>query len=319
MRALTLLALLALLAALLAACADEPEPDATPTEPAWLTDRPENAHGYADETLARFRKLVEGDGWRNAAWNAQGTLEAVHEKTGLEFVLIPGGEFVMGSPATETDRDDDETQHKVTVPAFLLCKTECTQEAWVRGGGTNCSHFKGEGFPVEMVSWGECREWCDKDGLRLPSEAEWEYACRAGSTDAWCFGRDRSELAKHAWFYRNSGLRLLPESTSWDMWKVRGEWGCRTHEVGEKRPNAWGLHDCHGNVLEWCQDWYEGSYDRTPKDGSASTVGGSGNRVYRGGGLDDDALRCRSAGRYVHSPDGRSSYLGFRPAADLPR
>jgi formylglycine-generating enzyme required for sulfatase activity len=195
MRSTTLL--LALAMALCAACSDEPAPhDATPTGPAWLTDRPENAHAYADETLARFRTLVEGEGWRDPAWNAQGTLEAVHEKTGLAFVLIPAGSFLMGSPDTETNREDDETQHEVTVPAFLLCKTECTQAAWVRGGGSDSSHFKGDSLPVEEVSWDDCQAWCEKLGLRLPSEKEWEYACRAGTETAYWSGGDESDLAR---------------------------------------------------------------------------------------------------------------------------
>jgi formylglycine-generating enzyme required for sulfatase activity len=297
MRTLTLLALLA---ALIAACADEPAQDATSAEPAWLTDRPANAHPYPDETLARFRRLVEGAGWRDAAWNAQGTLEAVREKTGLTFVLVPGGAFMMGSPATEADRRENEKQHRVTVHAFLLCKTECTQWAWSIAGGVWRTWRVAAELPIEGEDWAGAHAWCLRAGLRLPSEAEWEYACRAGTTTAYWSGGDESDLARVGWY---------------------GEkFGERTHVVGEKdKPNPWGLHDVHGNVWEWCEDWYEESYDLTPKDGAAHAGSGSGYRVLRGGSWNSIAWFCRSTYRGMYSPGSRDNTLGFRPAADLPR
>jgi formylglycine-generating enzyme required for sulfatase activity len=303
--------LLVILAALFAACADEPAQDATTAGPTWLTDRPENAHPYADETLARFAKLVEGDGWRDAAWNAQGTLEPVHEKTGSTFVLIPAGSFLMGSPASEAGRLVTETQHEVTVPAFLLCKTECTQRAWVRGGGSNSSHSKGDSLPVECMSWDDCQGWCKKLGLRLPSESEWEYACRAGTETPFATGETlTTDQANYDGNYPYGGGR-------------KGEYRQRTVLAGSLPANSWGLHEMHGNVWEWCEDWYEESYeesyDKTPRDGSAHTASGSGFRVLRGGGLNDDAMACRSALRFRLSPGSRYGLTGFRPAADLPR
>jgi formylglycine-generating enzyme required for sulfatase activity len=301
------LILLALAVALCAACADEPAPDATPAEPTWLTQRPENAHPYADETLARFRKRVEGEGWRAAAWNVQGTLEAVHEKTGLAFVLIPAGSFLMGWPVSETGHWDDETQHKVTVPAFLLCKTEYTQAAWVRGGGSNNSRFDGEGLPVEMVSWENCREWCDVLGLRLPSESEWEYACRAGTETPFSTGETlTTDQANYDGDYPYAGGR-------------KGEYRERTVKAGSLSANPWGLHEMHGTVWEWCADWYEESYAKTPRDGSAHADSGSGIRVRRGGGWYDFARYCRSGIRSWRGPGLRYYDLGFRPAADLPK
>jgi formylglycine-generating enzyme required for sulfatase activity len=299
MRSTTLL--LALAMALCAACADEPAPEATPTGPAWLTQRPENAHAYADETLARFRMLVEGEGWRDPAWNAQGTLEAVHEKTGLTFVLIPGGKFKMGS----SDGDDDEKPvHDVTVPAFLLSKTECTQRAWDKLGQSDENHagiedrreWKGEDLPIEGVDWNACRTWCDAMSFRLPSESEWEYACRAGSTGKWCFGDDESKLKDYAEYEGNNDKQTRP--------------------VGGKKPNDWGLHDMHGNVWEWCLDVYA-SNDDTPTDGSAHAPSGSGLRFFRGGGWINLACGCRSADRLRSSPDDRDDVLGFRPAAEV--
>jgi formylglycine-generating enzyme required for sulfatase activity len=278
------LILFALLAALCVACADEPAQEATPSEPTWLTDRPENAHPYADETLMRFAKLVESDGWCDASWNEQGTLEVVHERTGLAFVLVPAGEFLMGFPEGEPNRSENDKQHPVTVSPFLLSRTECTQRAWVKGGGKNGSCFAGDDFPVEQVGWGECRWWCAKLGLRLPGESEWEYACRAGSTGMWCFGSDESKLGDYAVYEGNSSRQTRP--------------------VGGKMPNAWGLYDMHGNVWEWCEDVYAGGWNY---------------RVTRGGGWLSYPLVCRSATRLRWLPGRRYSRLGFRPAADLPR
>jgi formylglycine-generating enzyme required for sulfatase activity len=328
------LVIISLLAALCAACADEPAQDATPAEPTWLNDCPENTHPYANATLTRFRKLVEGVGWGDAAWNAQGTLETVHEKTGLTFVLIPAGEFMMGS---EDGNENERPVHMVQVPAFMLCKTECTQRAWVRGGGTNWSEFRGDSRPVERIGWDDCHAWREIVRLRLPSESEWEYACRAGSKGQWCFGEAETKLKEFGWYFINSGSRTLPAGTPRDPDKARGEWGCAPQPVGELKPNAFGIHDMHGNVSEWCQDWYEWSYEKTPLDGSAVSRpapdtdsdlysrilrishGPDYRSILRGGGWSSSATECRSAGRSVWTSSGGASVWGFRPAADLPR
>ena len=188
--------------------------------------------------------------------------------------------------------------HTVNLQPFLMCRTECTQEAWDRVGGSDDRKLLPiAGFPIESVSWRDCAVWCRKAGLRLPSEAEWEYACRAGTATAYCFGDEDSDLGEYAWYDGNS----------------RG----KTYPVGQRKPNAFGLYDMHGNVHEWCQDWYVGNYSRAPSDGSAYEGGGS-QRMVRGGYWLSLARGCRSAFRFMEEPSCRDQIIGFRPAASLP-
>jgi formylglycine-generating enzyme required for sulfatase activity len=152
--------------------------------------------------------------------------------------------------------------------------------------------------PVVNVSWNDAKAFCDwlggKEGktYRLPSEAQWEYACRAGNTTRYCFGDEESGLGEYAWYDKNSGSR--------------------THPVGQKRPNAFGLYDVHGNVCQWCADWYDDNYyEKSPTDDPAGPSTGT-DRVYRGGSRLDDARICRSAYRGKSAPGNRSDFLGFR-------
>jgi formylglycine-generating enzyme required for sulfatase activity len=317
-----------------AACADEPAPTDAPDAPvpvplSWPTHHPENAHEYADSTLSRFTKLVETDDWRDPVWNAQGTLEAEHEKTGLVFVLIPEGEFLMGSPENEAGRHNDETQHRVTVGAFLLSKTVCTQAAWRLGGGGKKSYFgNDDDRPVEQVTWKECDAWSRALGLRLPSEAEWEYACRAGTPGAIYSGRwkivgecNAPALDPIAWYGGNSGVDFDHakgcDSSDWPE-KQYPHTRAGTRRVRLKLANPWGLHDMLGNVWEWCSSLYR-PYPYDSADGRESLTG-SGSRVCRGGGWSSLAGGSRSAFRCSGAPvpDFRLTYLGFRPAASLP-
>ena len=136
----------------------------------------------------------------------------------------------MGSPTSEAGRSDDEAQHRVPITkAFYLSETEVTQEAWQKVRGANQSKYKGANNPVEQVSWNDCQKFCQSSGLRLASESEWEYACRAGTTGAYA-----GYLASMAWFSDKSGDS--------------------THPVKQRKPNAWGLYDMHGNVWQWCED-----------------------------------------------------------------
>jgi uncharacterized repeat protein (TIGR01451 family) len=220
---------------------------------------------------------------------------------GMEFVLIPAGEFEMGSPSDEEGRGSDEGPvHHVNIgKAFYMGRYEVTQKQWRAIMGDNPSYFKGDDdLPVEEVSWDDVQEFIkklnEKEGTnkyRLPSEAEWEYACRAGTSTRYSFGDSELRLGDYAWYSDNSDMK--------------------THPVGQKNPNSWGLYDMHGNVWEWVQDSWHDSYDGAPADGSA-WEGDGADRVGRGGGCDTRAGRCRSAIRVHLTPRLCDSHLGFR-------
>ena len=221
----------------------------------------------------------------------------------LRMVLIPAGEFLMGSPDSDKYAEDDEKpQHRVRIAQpFYLGEHVVTQEQWEAVMGGNPSNFKGPNNPVENVSWDDCQKFLDKLNRRpgnqagvfqLPTEAQWEYACRAGSTTNYCFGDEESGLGEYAWYGANSGSK--------------------THPVGEKKPNAWGLYDMHGNVWEWCADWHDGGYyARSPIDDPTGPTGSS-DRVFRGGGWNRPAGLCRSASRRSRWPGRRYFTLGLR-------
>ncbi len=253
---------------------------------------------YAGAEIAALRARLEGPDWEAPArpWNDSGTLELVHVPSGLVFVLVPGGRFRMGD---EEGWPDERPVHEVSVRGFLLSKTPCTQRAFDRVGGEDQRKTRGDELPMEGVNWEEATEWCEACGLRLPSEAEWEYACRAGTTGHWFFGDDPASLGEYAWFRENSDRR--------------------PHEVGRLLPNPWGLHDLYGNVLEWCEDHWHENYEGAPADGSAWVSDREEDlwHVYRGGSHLLDAARCRSAVRDRNTMRRRFGSLGFRPAASL--
>ena len=221
----------------------------------------------------------------------------------LEMILIPAGEFLMGSPDSDKDAGADERpQHRVRIAKpFYLGKYLVTQEQWQAVMDNNPSHFKGLKNPVECVSWNDCRQFLEKLNAKigtqggrfiLPTEAQWEYACRAGSTTRYYFGDDESALGEYAWYDANSGNT--------------------THPVGGKKPNAWGLYDMHGNVWEWCQDWYDaGYYAKSALDDPMGPATGS-IRVFRGGDWRGGDGRCPSAYRAGFVPGSRGSNLGLR-------
>ena len=225
----------------------------------------------------------------------------------IELVKIPPGTFLMGSPEGEPGRYSDEgPQHKVTIShEFWLAKTACTQDLWQAVMGYNPSENKGANLPVESVSWHACQEFCERLNklfphldVRLPTEAEWEYACRAGTNSVFNDGSACTSI---------EDLEMTMNSLGWFV----GNADRKTHPVGLKAPNAWGLHDMHGNVWEWCLD---GLRDYT-EDAQADPVGPSehfGRRAFRGGCAWNDARDCRCAFRNVFDPGVRSRSLGFR-------
>ena len=214
-----------------------------------------------------------------------------HEKTGLEFVLLPGGNFNMGSSDGESD---EKPVRRVRVDGFLLSKTEVTQGVWEKIMGNNpCKSNKGANRPVHNVSWEECKQFCERAGLSLPTEAEWEYACRAGTETKYYWGNEMD--GRYVWYKSNSSNE--------------------THPVGEKQPNAFGLYDMSGNVWEWCRDWYASDYySKGENDNPPGSSTGSG-RVFRGGGCSSVATNCRGARRFYSSPGFRYDDLGLRVAA----
>jgi len=207
----------------------------------------------------------------------------------LDLVLIRPGSFMMGD---EKGDDDEKPVHKVTISKpFYLGKFEVTQEQWQCVMGSNPSHFRGAKNPVDRVSWEACQAFIKKLNAKfahaqvtfgLPTEAEWEYACRAGPTSRYGFGDRESKLAEYGWFENNAGGT--------------------THPVGQKKPNAWGLYDMHGNVWEWCDDWYDGDYYK--KSPAIDPTGPTAvtSRVLRGGSWSDPAPYCRSSYRYCLPP-----------------
>ena len=225
----------------------------------------------------------------------------VDPRTGLAFVTIPAGEFDMGT--AKGGYDDERPVHLVRISSsFLLGKYAVTNQEYQRfleaNSGIkppeywNSSQFNDPKQPVVGVSWEDAQGFCQWAGCRLPTEAEWEYACRAGSKGQFCFGDDEAKLEQYAWYSKNRGGK--------------------TQSVGQKTPNAWGLYDVHGNVWEWCQDWFARDYyQRSAKVDPTGPDQGQ-YRVLRGGCWSYSGGLCRSAYRFDFHPSVRIHYLGFR-------
>lgn len=221
----------------------------------------------------------------------------------MRFALVPAGEFQMGSPSGAGDPDESPPRRVRITRPFYLGVDEVTQAQWQRLMPVNPSRFAGPRRPVDNVSWHEALRFIERLStlsgreLRLPTEAEWEYACRAGTGTAWSFGDDENRCGEYAWIMSNCGAA--------------------TRAAGQKTANAFGLQDLHGNVSEWCADWYAqpdqagDSIDPTgPKSGTA--------RVLRGGNWSDEARAVRSAARNCLDPAGRTDGTGFRCLLTLP-
>ena len=237
------------------------------------------------------------------------SLKEITTESGVEMVLLPGGAFIMG----DENGDVDETPHEVTVGPFAIDKFEVTQEEYERVMGKNPSKVKGRKNPVEQVRWSDAVRYCnersrleglepaydletwtcrfDANGYRLPTEAEWEYAARAGTTTAYSFGDPEAKLPQHAWFEANAQGKPRP--------------------VGQRRPNAWGLYDMHGNIWEWCNDFYKVDYylespQRDPKGPESGKT-----KVLRGGCWNSNPGACRSAYRYNENPAYTDACFGY--------
>ena len=254
----------------------------------------------------------------------------VTNSIGMKLTLIPPGEFVMGSPTTEPDRTNRETQHRVKITKpFLLGAHEVTQDQYQQVMGANPSKFVRKqlqriqgnqiilgakpssptrrGCPVEQVRWQDALAFCRRLSAgakeksagriyRLPTEAEWEYACRAGTVTAFSFGGHESGLLDHAWFEANANQV--------------------THLVGQGKPNAFGLYDMHGNVTEWCADWFDATYYQVSPALNPPGPGNGRRHVQRGGGWDAIPRDVRSADRDGNPPLDRG-VTGFRVAVSV--
>ncbi|MBX3730770.1 MAG: formylglycine-generating enzyme family protein [Candidatus Sumerlaeia bacterium] len=231
------------------------------------------------------------------------TVETIDLGSGvsMSLVWIPPDTFTMGSPSSESGRHSDEgPQTRVTLTrGFWMGETEVTQAQWnaVMGSEGNPSHFKGDDLPVETVSWGDAMEFCrrlsERSGrtVTLPTEAQWEYACRAGTPTRYSFGDGQAALPNYAWFSSNSGNQTQP--------------------VRARQPNAWGLYDMHGNVLEWCLDFYVDSFPGGIETDPAGPSSGW-DHVIRGGSFYDEPAYLRSADRSKSAPGNRVKAIGFR-------
>ena len=246
----------------------------------------------------------------------------------MSMVWCPAGTFTMGSPSSELGRESDETLHSVTIShGFWIGKYEVTQAQYRVVMGSNSSSFKGDNLPVEEVAWYDAMEFCQKlteieratgrlpenYAYTLPTEAQWEYACRAGTTTALNSGKNVTtaedegicdNLDEVGWYWMNGGKK---------NWNEGKDPAICTHPGGQKKPNQWGIYDMHGNVWEWCLDWY-GSYPTSPVTDPKGPGTGS-YRVLRGGSWYYGADYCRSAYRGNGRPSGNNLVnIGFRVA-----
>ena len=309
--------------------------DPIPGTDAWRKDlevmRGSRSVAVVEEYIRKYENLPAAElAVKEARELLTKLTEPVFSEIGMEFVWIPAGTFMMGSPEGEAGRHDDERQHEVRISrGYWMGKYEVTQGEWEEVMGSNPSRFKecGSRCPVENVSWEDAQEFVRKlNGresgrgyrYRLPSEAEWEYAVRAGTSGATPEGelrilgkRNAPELDGQAWYGGNCGVSYLGawDCSGWEEKQDESEW-CGTHPVGHKGANGWGLHDMLGNVWEWTADWYEEYPSRSVTDPKGP--GTDSHRVARGGGWGNNATALRSADRGRTKPGDRNANLGFR-------
>ncbi len=260
------------------------------------------------EAQERQREAVQGSGL---------PLEVRTAKARIVFRLVPAGSFMMGSPPSESERSPNEAQHHVTLTKAFYCgKFQVTQDQWEHVMGSNPSYYRNAGkhAPVERVSWDDCQAFtkklCQLEGVpegtyRLLTEAAWEYACRAGTQTPFCYGNDLDSGMANFDGYHPYGSGRKCEARKGTM------------RVGSFHPNAWGLYDMHGNVWEWCQEWFQ---DWTSSGVAMDPLGPAPDhpRLCRGGGWLYPARDCRSANLNWFTPDWCSYDLGLRLARTIP-
>ena len=278
--------------------------DAFPDDPDEWNDT--DGDGYGDNEADMFPNDTyewadsDGDGFGDNSDIAphDSTRPNINDPN-FGWVNISPGSFWMGSSDKEGN-DDEHPRHKVTISkGFQMLRFEVTQAQWETVMGSNPSVFPGDNNPVEKVSWNDCQLFISRlnklgpdHTYRLPTEAEWEYACRAGSNTLYYYGNDSAQLEDYAWYEDNSNEQ--------------------THIVGQKKPNAWGLYDMHGNIREWCYDGYESDYYENSPDIDPQGSDSDSRYVLRGGSWTHDFNACRSASRFSKHPDSRLYHSGLR-------
>jgi formylglycine-generating enzyme required for sulfatase activity len=273
---------------LLISCRDEPESGKT------VTDDGPDIRVAAELYPPAKEPPASPPGFTFVETNDQGFHEYRHERTLVIFVRLPGGTFEMGSPSREVgSKIEERPVHQVTLSPFFIAKYELTQHVWKNVMKTNPSQHEGPQIPVGNVTWDECQNFCRLTGLTLPTEAQWEFACRAGSRGPYS-GTGR--IDEMGWYEKNSGY--LPR------------------DVGEKSANSFGLYDVHGNVLEWCADVFQQKFYATLSATERDPLCDSGSefRVIRGASWRSLSRLARSASRLRGEPTTKLSDLGFRPA-----
>ena len=261
-----------------------------------------------DKPVSVVKRAEQWPGFTYLQKNKQGYPEYRHKKSGIVFVALPGGQFPMGSPQNETGRLRDETLHKVSLSPFLIAKYEVTQAQWKKVMGKNPAHFRGNEHPVENISWTETQKFLKACGLMLPTEAQWEYACRAGWPGMFS---PPPSISRAGWYDFNSD--------------ITGK-GPTTHPVGKKQPNRFGIYDMHGNVSERCRDVYDKNFYSKPAASVKDPVNLDGRTlpdaryVIRGGRCATNMLNCRAAHRdnlwFPENDQDRTDanwFTGFRP------
>ncbi|ELS01658.1 hypothetical protein Xen7305DRAFT_00013630 [Xenococcus sp. PCC 7305] len=258
----------------------------------------------------------------HASSRARYFTENLENNIDLDMIYIPGGKFMMGSPEGE-GRETEKPQHQVIVPSFCMGKYPITQAQYRQVMGSNPSNFKGAQLPVECVSWHDAVDFCQKlsnqtgKEYRLPSEAEWEYACRAGTNTPFHFGETiTTDLANYRgtdWEYQG---QVHPGNYADGP---KGEYRGKTTAVGKFPANTFGLYDIYGNVWEWCEDDWHSSYKNAPQDGHAWLSDKSSTKVLRGGSWSYFPINCRSAARNFNVPEDDDNNIGFRVVCMVPR